>query len=59
MIHRIDLLDVPRVHAFKAERFQAFEGKLGAIASIGEQFRDIGNTLPDHAADLAVQQISS
>src|SRR4030095_3408552 len=60
VIYRIDLLDVPRVDVFQAERIiQTFAGKLDIIASISKQLRHIGNTLPDHVANLAVQQISS
>src|SRR5206468_6233651 len=59
VIYRIDLLDVPRVDVFQAERIQTLAGKLDIIASISEQLRHIGNTLPDHVANFAVQQISS
>src|SRR5213079_2603132 len=59
MIHRIDLLDVPRVDVFKTKRIQTFAGKLGIVTGISEQLPHIGNALPDHAPNLAVQRISS
>ena len=59
VIYRIDLLDVLSVDVFQAERIQTFAGKLDIIATISEQLGHIGNTLPDHVANLAVQQISS
>src|SRR5206468_6838029 len=59
VIYRIDLLDVPSVDVFQAERIQTFTRKLDIIASISEQLWHIRNTLPDHVVNFAVQQISS
>lgn len=58
VVHGIHLLDVLGLDLRKTKGVEAFAGKLGVVAQVGEKFRRIPDPLSDDVADFAIEDIT-